>query len=101
VGVAFLAAGSITGLIAKSKNDQAAKLCSGSACTSQDALTLTDDARSAATASTVCFVAGGVALTAGILVYALAPKSRSTTGLRVTPLVGQGGTGLVLSGGWR
>ena len=61
---------------------------------------LRDDAASAATTSTILF-AGGLALVAGgAALFLLAPKTASTTGMRVQPSVGKTGAGLSLSGGF-
>ena len=101
VGLVGIGVGSAFGLIAKSKNDQALQNCRTSTLCSQQGLNLTDDAKSAATVSTIAFVAGGVALAGGIVLWLLAPSSsRSTTGLRFEPLVGTSLGGGALSGSW-
>jgi hypothetical protein len=64
-------------------------------------LNLTDDAKSAATVSTIAFIAGGVALAGGIVLWLTAPSSSSsTTGLRFVPLVGASLGGGAVSGSW-
>jgi hypothetical protein len=100
VGLVGIGVGSAFGLIAKSKNDQALQSCRTSTLCSQHGLDLTNDAKSAATVSTVAFVAGGVALAGGIVLWLTAPSSRSTTGLRFEPLVGTSLVGGAVSGSW-
>ncbi|WP_394821551.1 hypothetical protein [Pendulispora albinea] len=102
VGIALLGAGAVFGLIAKSKNDDAAKLCTGSVCNSPEAINLTDDARRAATFSTVGFIAGGVAVAGGILLYVLAPPSEKKVGsIHVSPRLGPQVAGITIGGVWR
>jgi len=101
VGLVGIGVGSAFGLIAKSKNDQALQNCRTSTLCTQQGLNLTDDAKSAATVSTIAFVAGGVALAGGIVLWLTAPSSTpSTTGLRFVPLVGTSLGGGALSGSW-
>jgi hypothetical protein len=101
VGVVGIGVGSAFGLIAKSKNDQALQNCRTSTLCSQQGLDLTDDAKHAATVSTIAFVAGGVVLAGGIVLWLTAPSSSpSTTGLRFEPLVGTSLGGGALSGSW-
>jgi len=97
-GIASLAVGTVFGLSAKNKNDDAAKLCTGSVCSSQRALDLTDDARSAATVSTVTLIAGGALLVGGAALFLLAPSRESKSSVRVAPQVGPGLAGLTLGG---
>lgn len=99
LGVLSIGAGAILGLVAMKDNNDAASLCTGSACGDPRALTLTRDALSAANFSTGCFVAGGLAAAAGAILIVIAPpakKSRVTLGPQAGPL----GSGLVLSGQW-
>lgn len=101
VGVVGIGVGSAFGLIAKSKNDQALQNCRTSTLCSQTGLDLTNDAKSAATVSTVAFVAGGVALAGGIVLWLTAPShASSATGLAVSPLVGSSVGGATVSGTW-
>ena len=110
VGIVGLVVGTVFGLTAKSKNDDAGKSCAGSACRSQDAVALTDDARSAATMSTVSFILGGALIGGGAALYFLAPPSggkRSAvpsereTAIRITPQVGPHMAGLTIGGGFQ
>jgi hypothetical protein len=102
VGLVGIGVGSAFGLIAKSKNDQALQKdnCRTSTLCSQTGINLTNDAKNAATVSTIAFVAGGVALAGGIVLWLTAPSSRSTTGLRFEPLVGTSLGGGAVSGTW-
>jgi serine/threonine-protein kinase len=88
-GLVSIGVGTAFGLSAKSKNDEAAGMCSGLECTDQRAITLTDDARTAATISTVGFVAGGALVVGGAALYLLAPTGESKTALRVSPRFGR------------
>jgi hypothetical protein len=92
-GVAGVAVGSVFGLMAKSKNDEALQPqnCQTSTLCTRKGLALTDDAKSAATVSTVAFVAGGVALAAGAVLWLTAPSHGA---LRIAPAVG----GAILAG---
>ena len=101
VGVVGLAVGSVFGLVAIGKKGDTTSNCSAdlSRCNSAgvDAMS---SARSAATISTVGFIAGGALLVGGIVLYVTAPKpgEQKTVGFRLTP----NGTGASLSfgGAW-
>jgi hypothetical protein len=60
------------------------------------------DAKSAATLSTVGFVAGGVLLAGGAAVVLFAPTGRESTvgSVRAAPMVAERGGGLVIGGSW-
>jgi hypothetical protein len=60
------------------------------------------DAKSAATVSTVGFVAGGVLLAGGAAVVLFAPTRRDSTvgSVRAAPMVAERGGGLVIGGSW-
>lgn len=83
VGVGF-----VFGVKAKGKWDDAEALCPDKQCPTDDAKTagdvLTDDARSAATLSTV-FVVGGAAIAAAGIYFMVTGPSATTTALRVVP----------------
>lgn len=102
VGIAGLATGSVFGLMAKSKNDEALQPanCPTSKLCTQNGLDLTHDAKSDATISTVAFIAGGVLTAAGIVLVLTAPSSSPRTGLRVTPLLAPSVAGLGVDGAW-
>jgi hypothetical protein len=66
--------GTVFGLRASSKSDEAARHCDGAAC-DPPGVPLRDDARAAANVSTVAFAAGGVALAVGAIVFLTAPRA--------------------------
>lgn len=103
VGIAGVAVGAITGLLAKSKNDEALTHCDGASTCDAQGIALTSDARTNAAISTVAFAVGGIALATGAVLYLTAPskKSSSTAArLRVAPSVGPRGSGILLGGAW-
>ncbi|MGO9713096.1 MAG: tetratricopeptide repeat protein [Polyangiaceae bacterium] len=59
---------------------------------------LRDDAKSAATASTVAFIVGGVAVAAGVLLYVTAPSSKVSVGMTGYADGREGG--VLLRGSW-
>jgi len=92
VGVAALAVGSIEGLMSMSKKSDGDKNCSGAICNAQG-VSDRDDARAAGNVSTVAFIVGGAMIAAGVLLYVLAPKTRTTTTAQtVLGPAGVGGT---------
>jgi hypothetical protein len=102
VGVAGVAVGAIFGVMAMSKNNQALQSsnCPTSTECDSNGLSLTNTAKSDATVSTVGFIAGGVLVAAGAVLWITAPSAHPTTGVRVTPLVGLGTGGLALDAKW-
>jgi hypothetical protein len=99
-GVVGVAVGSAFGLIAKSKNDQALEPanCRTSTQCSTSGLTLTDDARSAATVSTVAFIAGGAAIATGAVLWFTAPHGGSGAAVRARPVLAGSRGGLGVDG---
>jgi tetratricopeptide (TPR) repeat protein len=79
IGLAAVATGAVLALVAKSKNDEAERSCTGQACTDPRALTLTDQALTAARAADVAFVVGGVLLAGGAVMLVVAPSPRGIT----------------------
>jgi hypothetical protein len=98
VGVAGLATGATFGLIAKSKNDQALQNCRTPTLCSPTGLSLTSDAKDAATVSTVAFIAGGALVAGGLVVWLSAPAPSSRTGVRLAPAVTASYGGVSLDG---
>jgi hypothetical protein len=98
VGVVGLVVGSIFGLVSKSTYDGALKdNCNNNpASCNGDGVTAGKDAHSQATIATIGFVAGGVLLAGGALLYFTAPKS----GVSVAPAVGANSAGLGAWGTW-
>ncbi len=101
-GVVGLAVGSVFGILAMSKNNEASSMCKGNACSDDRAITLTDEARGAAGVSTAAFVVGGVLAAGGIAIVLFAPSgsaSKEKSAHFVTaPRVGIGPRGIELSG---
>jgi hypothetical protein len=102
VGVVGVAFGSVFGFDAKSKNDEATNQdgCSGSTCKGPNSVqgaAASSDASSAANASTIAFVVGGVALAAGVVIVLTAPSGHA---VHVAPAVGQSFGGLAAYGFW-
>ncbi len=100
VGVVGLVVGSVFGLSAKSKNDEANdEHCQDNLC-NQKGLDLTTEAQDAATISTIGFAFGGLALAGGIALYLTAPSDSPKTAhsLKVAPLVGRRTQGIFVGG---
>jgi hypothetical protein len=88
VGVVGAGLGTVFGLRASSKWASAQEACKPGACAAGSAAqTDKDEARSAATISTITFAAAGLALGAGIVVYLMAPSS-SGTAVALRPSLG-------------
>jgi hypothetical protein len=99
VGVAGLAVGSVFGFVAKGHNDDAAAHCAGSQCDATG-ISLLDQARSAATVSTVGFIAGGALVAGGVVLWLTAPRGASSTGIHLAPDAAPSFAGLTLRGAW-
>jgi hypothetical protein len=104
VGVVGLAFGATFGFVAKSKNDQALQNCRTSMYCTAQGLSLTSDAKTAATLSDVFFIGGGVLAATGVVLVIVAPsnKSGSTSSASawLAPGGGPGGMGMTLGGAW-
>ena len=85
VGVAGVAAGSIFGLMAKSKHDDALEQCDSNNNCTAEALELDDTARSRATVSTILLGVGAASLIGGTVLYLSAPSSSVSVGAAPTP----------------
>ena len=99
LGIVGVGIGSALGFVAMSKRDQsnggfAKGLCDESSnhCQAQGQ-SLRKDAESAATGSTIGFVAGGVALAAGVVLYVTSPGRGAQSGVTVTAGPMAGGAG--------
>lgn len=101
IGVAGLAVGGVFGALALSDNNDAKARCLGTVCDSQG-YTETADAKHAATASTIAFVAGGAITAAGLVLLITSPSDMrvETARLGIAPLVGAGTGGAMLQGRW-
>lgn len=91
-GVIGLGVGAIFGLQASSKWSDAQDQCRTNGATGclagSPAYALRDDAQSAATISTIAFIAGGILVAGGATLFLLAPSSKSTAMVRVAPTIG-------------
>ena len=99
VGVVGVVVGSVFGLKAKSKHDDAAPFCNGNTCT-QDGVDLRHDAVAAGNLSTVFFAVGIAGLAGGAALWLTAHDSNATTGVRVVPAIGSNQGGAVMEGEW-
>jgi hypothetical protein len=105
VGAASLIVGGVTGAIAISKKNASESACGSATQCSNHAESVSDHntASSLATVSTITFIAGGVALAAGVTLFFLAPKKSESgtpqgTSFRVDPVLGPLGGGLKMEG---
>jgi hypothetical protein len=89
VGVAGLAVGSIFGLKAMSKKNEADKTCNGTACTSDEGVIAGNDAHSAGNVSTIGMIVGAVGIAGGAVLWFTAPSGSAT-------MVGLGPSGVTL-----
>ena len=85
-GAIGIGTGVFFGLAAKSKRDDSnAGHCQANDFCDPQGLSLRQDAISAATASTIAFAAGGLALAGGIALFVLAPKAAQNASIIVRP----------------
>lgn len=101
LGVGGLVVGTVFGLTAKSKHDEAqADFCPTATQCTPRGVELTDDAQTAATVSTIGFVAGGVLVAGAAALFLTAPSRRAApaAGLVVAPSVGWRAAGVGVSG---
>ena len=103
VGVAGVALGAVTGLMAIGKSNEAkdAGCNNDGACPVAAAVDSADSARTLATVSTIGFIAGGVGVAAGAVLFFTAPAKKSaptTGGIRVVPNAGPGAGGFTVLG---
>jgi hypothetical protein len=98
IGIAGVAVGAVTGLMAIGKNNESKQACpEAGACASNDAVEAADSAKKLGTVSTIAFIAGGLGVAVGAVLVLTAPSSSgdhgsstsksaaSTRGLRVVP----------------
>jgi hypothetical protein len=98
LGVAGVALGAITGLMAIGKSNDAKDKCANDgACPDASAVDSANSAKTLATVSTIGFIAGGVALGAGAVLVFTAPSGNKTA-VRVIPQAGPSSAGLTFSG---
>lgn len=104
-GVVAVGVGTYFGLDAKSKNDDSKDACPGNQCTTRAGLDARNDAKSAATTSTVAFVLGGALLATGGVLYFMDDSSEGASAstrreLRWSSRVGLGSAQIGLEGTW-
>jgi serine/threonine-protein kinase len=83
VGVVGLGVGGVFGVLAMSKNKDAD--CSDNICATKEGQTAADDAKQLAGISNIAFIAGGVFLATGAVLYFTAPRSSQVAQLQLTP----------------
>lgn len=103
VGGALAITGTVFGVIARGRYNDAKDICGGDidACDPArlpDAQDKVDSARSAGNISTITMIAGGAALVTGVVLIVTAPKRRSS--VAIVPAVGGDSAGVVISGGF-
>ncbi len=101
-GVAGLVVGSVAGVVASSRWDDATTACPERQCSDPKNLRLDGPAKTWADVSTVSFVGGGLALATGVVLWLTAPSKPAEPQVgvsrRVEPLVGPNVFGLALRG---
>jgi hypothetical protein len=101
-GVVGLAVGSVLGLGAHSKYNDALNGHCGGVANACDSTGVADgsSAHSEATASTIVFIAGAALVAGGVVLYLTAPKGTTTGAVTVSPTVGFQSAGVSLGGRW-
>lgn len=83
VGIVGLGVGGVFGALAMGKNKDAD--CADNVCQTQEGQAAADDAKAYATVADVAFIAGGVLLATGAVIYFTAPRSSEVARLQITP----------------
>lgn len=101
-GLASIATGSVLGVVAKNKNEDAlANHCNYTNVCDARGVTLTNEARTSAVVSTIAVGAGGAAVLTGIVLFLTAPKTRpATAAFRASPTLDVHGGGVQIGGAW-
>ncbi|MGH7439224.1 MAG: hypothetical protein ACRENE_26360, partial [Polyangiaceae bacterium] len=100
LGVVGLGVGAVFGLTAMS-DKSGAHCTSSNVCPDSGSAQKLKDAGSAATMSTVFFIAGGVLAAGGVALWLGAPSgSSSKTAVQIAPAIGLGSAGLTMQGGF-
>jgi hypothetical protein len=98
-GIAGIVVGTIEGLVAISKNNSSKRVCGDDGeCADATAREDNADARSAATVSTVAFVAGGLLGAGGLVLLLTAPGAKEPQGAPARVTLGP--TGIRIGGTW-
>jgi serine/threonine-protein kinase len=99
VGIVDVAVGLVLGVRAIGRNNDAKTLCPTTTCSSQDGIQANDDAKSAATLSTIAVVSGAALVGAGAVLYFTAPSRGSgAASIGVSPWVGANAGGARVGG---
>ena len=104
IGIAGVAAGAVTGLMAMGKSSDAKRSCdSDGPCASREAVDASETAKTFGLVSTIAFIAGGVGFASGATLVLTAPKEEGSakaaaTRVRVAPNAGPAGAGITVLG---
>ena len=82
VGIVGLGVGALYGLMAKSKKSDSDSHCFAGDVCDADGLVLRHEASGRADVATVGFIAGGVLVAAGVVLYLVAPRASARVGIR-------------------
>jgi hypothetical protein len=100
LGLAGVAVGSYFGLRVRSKLDEASPHCNADNVCDQAGFDAREDALTSARVSDIAFVAGGVLLAGGVVLFLAAPKARRSASFGVAPTVGLNEAGVVARASW-
>jgi len=101
IGLAGLGVGTAFGVAAMSKQSDSKAYCRSESLCTQPGLDLVDDAKTAASVSTIAFAAGGVLLVTGVVLVVTAPhRAPRASVLGIAPFAATGGAGGLWSGSW-
>jgi hypothetical protein len=101
VGLAAIGVGAYFGVSAISKSNDAKSQCSPSSCTSPEAVSENNDAKTAATISDVAIGAGLAVVAVGTYFVLTAPSSTSSpAAMHVAPFVGRQQAGVAFESAW-
>jgi hypothetical protein len=96
IGVVGLGLGTAFAIAANSQKSDAQNVCPNNPCPTQDGVDKWNSAGASGNASTIAFIAGGVAAGAGLVLWLTAPSSASAS----TPQVGIGPGVVQVKGSW-
>jgi hypothetical protein len=94
VGVTGVIAGSVLGLLASSRWQQAKNECGAGCAPGTPAQDDASSAHSMATLANISFAVGAVGLATGAILWVLSPQAKPATALRVAPFVERSGAGV-------
>ena len=98
VGVIGIGVGSAFGLVAMSKKNRVDELCPDEKRCTAEGITTNDEAKTAGTISTIAFIAGGVLLVGGVVLWIAAPSGDDVARLELGPAMYGDAPGLMLRG---